>query len=231
MSNESFVSEDELATRIAAHLTHRLGSWPPQQGIQIVGSALRDLPEWDGIVRPVLGVGTPEGTVISVPVPVVESAQALARLGFDQLSEGIGALFNQPNLTLGVNDFRYLRELVTFEPLGEWVAADDPRVPSWLRPFDGGVLIACDDADHYMAGVGLKLHDEYASEIAVGTEVEFRGRGLARRLVATAARHLVEEGKTATYEHVRSNLRSGAVAVAAGFSDSGWTTIHLGNEE
>ena len=231
MSTESFVSEDELAARLATHLAHRLGSWPPQRGLQIVGSDLRDLPEWDGVVRPVLGIATPEGTVISVPKSVVDSAQILANLGFAQLSEGIGALFDQPNLPLGVNDFRYLRELVALEPLGEWVAADDPRVPAWLRPFDGGVLIVCDEADRYMAGVGLKLHDEFASEIAVGTEPEFRGRGLARRLVATAARRLVDEGKTATYEHVRENATSGAVAVAAGFSDLGWTTIHLGHEE
>jgi ribosomal protein S18 acetylase RimI-like enzyme len=189
------------------------------------------MPEWDGLVRPVLGIGTPEGSVISVPFSVLDEAIALAELGFAAMSAAIGALFGRPHVPLGVYDFRYLRELVALEPLGEWVQAEDPRTPAWLRPFNGGVLIVCDGDDRYMAGVGLKLHDEFASEIAVGTEPEFRGRGLARRLVATASRHLVEEGKTATYEHVPSNDRSGAVAIAAGFSDSGWTTIHLGNEE
>jgi hypothetical protein len=27
-------------------------------------------------------------------------------------------------------------------PVGEWVERDDPRLPPWLRPFNGGVLAA-----------------------------------------------------------------------------------------
>lgn len=231
MPFEPVIAPEELHDRIARHLEHRLGAWPPSAEIDVVGSVLRDVPEWDGVRRPVLGVGTPAGMVISVRPDVVEAVRDLAASGFDAMSAGIGELLGRAGVGLGVNDFRFLQEIVELDPLGEWVAPEDSRIPSWLRPFNGGILIACDEDDRYMAGVGLKLHDEFASEIAVGTEPEFRGRGLARRLVATAARRLVAEDKTATYEHVRSNDRSAAVAIAAGFSDLGWTTIHLGNEE
>lgn len=231
MTTEQLPSGDELLARVVRHLEHRLGTWPAERPIHVVGSIFREQPEWDGVVRPVLGVATPGGLVLSVPPACVEEAAVLAEGGFDLLAAGIGALFDRSGVGLGVNDFRYLAHLVDLEPLGECVDRDDPRLPSWLRPFNGGILIACDEQDRYMAGVGLKLHDEFASEIAVGTEPEFRGRGLARRLVATAARHLAASGTTATYEHVRTNDRSGAVAIAAGFSDGGWTTIHLGNEE
>ena len=231
MSSDENATDDELAGRIALHLGHRLGAWPPERPIHVVGSMLRTRPEWDGVVRPVLGVATEHAMVLSVPPDVVSDVDALAQKGFETLSEGVGKLFGRPRLGLGVNDFRYLARLVDLEPLGEWVEVDDPRLPTWLRPFNGGILIVCDERDRYMAGVGLKLHDALASEIAVGTEPEFRGRGLARRLVATAARHLASSGATATYEHVRTNDPSAAVAVAAGFSDDGWTIVHLGKEE
>lgn len=231
MSVEEIATEDELAARIARHLAHRLGAWPPERPIHVVGSMLRTQPEWDGVVRPVLGVATAHAMVLSVAPHAVGDVETLSLEGFDALSSGIGRLFGRPDLRLGVNDFRYLARIVDLEPLGEWVESDDPRLPAWLRPFNGGILIVCDGNERYMAGVGLKLHDALASEIAVGTEPEFRGRGLARRLVATAARHLAQSGATATYEHVRANDRSGAVAVASGFSDEGWTTIHLGHEE
>ena len=71
----------------------------------------------------------------------------------------------------------------------------------------------------------------FASEIAVGTEPAFRGRGLARRIVATASRSLVSRGQTAVYVHVPDNVSSAAVAEAAGFRDLGWTVFHLGGSE
>jgi RimJ/RimL family protein N-acetyltransferase len=230
MSPDLTPSEIDLDQLLARHLNHRLGAWPPEGGLQIVASELRGEPEWDGVVRPVLGLETPMGAVISVPPTVLPEVQRLARGGVGDLSLGIGAVFDREE-TLGYGVFRYLDHLVDLEELGEWVETDDARLPAWLRPFNGGVLIVCDEENRYMAGVGLKRHDEFGSEIAVGTEPEFRGRGLARRLVATAARHLLAAGSIATYEHVIGNEASGAVASAAGFSDRGWKAIHLGEEE
>jgi ribosomal protein S18 acetylase RimI-like enzyme len=199
--------------------------------LEIVGCDLRDEPEWDGVVRPMLGVETPTGTIISVSPGAVSEAEQLARGGVAALSAGIGAVFGQDGEKLGFGIFRYLDHLVDLDDLGEWVDSDDVRLPGWLRPFNGGILIVCDEANHYMAGVGLKRHDGFGSEIAVGTEPEFRGRGLARRLVTTAARHLLRAGVTVTYEHALDNDASGAVASASGFSDRGWRAVHLGEEE
>ncbi|HEY5271667.1 MAG TPA: GNAT family N-acetyltransferase [Acidimicrobiales bacterium] len=230
MSSDQIPTEIDLDQRAARHLRYRLGVWPPESGLQIVASELRDEPEWDGVVRPVLGVETPEGVLISVSPAAFAEVERLARGGLAELSERIGAVFGEDD-TLGFGVFRYLDQLVDLDELGSWVETDDPRLPGWLRPFNGGILVACDEENRYMAGVGLKRHDEFGSEIAVGTEPEFRGRGLARRLVATAARYLLRSGSTATYEHVLGNDASGAVASAAGFRDRGWRAIHLGDEE
>jgi GNAT superfamily N-acetyltransferase len=231
MSTDPTSDQAELDRRIARHLRHRLGVWPPAGGLQIVGCELRDEPEWDGVIRPVLGVGTPSGTVISVAPTVLAQVAELARGGVGELSAGIGAVFGLAGEQLGFGIFRYLDHLVDLDDLGEWVEPDDARLPGWLRPFNGGILISCDEANHYMAGVGLKRHDEFGSEIAVGTEPQFRGQGLARRLVATAARHLFRAGVIATYEHVIGNDASAAVANASGFSDRGWRVVRLGEEE
>jgi GNAT superfamily N-acetyltransferase len=225
------LGEIDLDQRVARHLHQRLGAWPPAAGVQIVASELRDEPEWDGVVRPVLGLQTPTGVLISVPPAAFAEVQRLAGGSLEELSARIGSVFGRDRETLGVAVFRYLDQLVDLEELGEWVETDDARLPEWLRPFNGGILIACDEENRYMAGVGLKRHDEFGSEIAVGTEPEFRGRGLARRLVATAARHLLGTGSTATYEHVLGNDASGAVASAAGFHDRGWRAIQLGDVE
>jgi GNAT superfamily N-acetyltransferase len=230
MSPDLKPSEIDLNERIARHLSHRLGAWPPEGGLQVVASELRNEPEWDGVVRPLLGLQTPTGAVISVPPAAFPEVQRLARWGLEELSSRIGAVFSQEE-TLGFGVFRYVDHLVELDELGEWVQTGDARLPGWLRPFNGGVLIVCDEENRYMAGVGLKRHDEFGSEIAVGTEPEFRGRGLARRLVATAARHLLGTGSTATYEHVLGNDASGTVASASGFRDRGWRAIHLGDEE
>lgn len=231
MSSDPIPSQGDLDQRLVRHLRHRLGEWPPGSELQVVGCELRDEPEWDGVVRPLLGVETPTGTIISVSPAALPEVEQLARGGLEELSAGIGAVFDQEGETLGFGVLRYLDHLVDLDDLGDWVETDDARLPGWLRPFNGGILIVCDEANRYMAGVGLKRHDEFGSEIAVGTEPEFRGRGLARRLVATAARHLVATGMTLTYEHVLDNDASGAVASAAGFSDRGWKAIHLGEEE
>jgi GNAT superfamily N-acetyltransferase len=230
MSPDPLPGQRDLDSRLARHLGHRLGAWPPSAELQIVGCELRDEPEWDGVVRLLLGVETPTGTIISVSPAAQSEVANLARGGMAALAASIGAVFDRGGETFGFGIFRYLDSLVDLEDLGEWVERDDPRLPGWLRPFNGGILIVCDEANHYMAGVGLKRHDEFGSEIAVGTEPEFRGRGLARRLVATAARRVLATGATVTYEHALDNDSSGAVASASGFSLRGWKAIHLGEE-
>jgi predicted GNAT family acetyltransferase len=89
------------------------------------------------------------------------------------------------------------------------------------------VLIARDDDGSYLAGVGIKRHDANGHEVSVGTEPEARGRGLARRLVAQAARTLLDRGIVVTYLHDPANLASAHVADAAGFPDLGWKVLGM----
>ena len=68
--------------------------------------------------------------------------------------------------------------------VGEWTQPTAAGLPSWLRLFDRQVLVVRDPDGSYLAGAGIKRHDAYGHELAVGTVPAARGRGLARRLVA-----------------------------------------------
>jgi GNAT superfamily N-acetyltransferase len=215
--------------RLAAHLANWLGLWPPTASLVVVGSSHRSEPGWDGQVRPVAGVESPDGVVVSVPPPAAAATIALgAERGLDGLAAVIGDLVGVRGATLRRGVFRYCRRLVTVaSPIGEWVPTGDPRVPAWLSPFNGEVLIAFDDKGRYAAGVGRKRHDDYAQEIAVATEPAHRRRGLAASLVAQASARIFEEGAVATYLHRRDNEASAAVAAAAGFPDLGWQVLGM----
>lgn len=188
-------------------------------------------PGWDGRVHPVIAVRSPEdGAVLSVPPDVVPEARRIAaRGGLAELVEGLGPLMGRPQDRLRSGVFRWSEApapAALLPDAGEWFPADDPRLPPWLRPFGGHVLAALIDGE-YASAVGLKRHDRFGREVAVGTEKRFEGRGLGRRLVAQAARRVVEEGMVATYLHDPSNVASGLVAAAAGFPDRGWTVLGL----
>jgi len=91
------------------------------------------------------------------------------------------------------------------------------------------VLLALDaESGEYLAGVGIKRHDQFGHELSVGTTEAARGRGLARRLVAQAARFVVDNGRVATYLHDPTNTASAKVADAAGFPDRGWSIVGIG---
>ena len=62
-------------------------------------------------------------------------------------------------------------------------------------------LVAFDDCGDYLAGVGIKRHDRFGHVISVGTEPHARGQGIARRPVAQAARHILDQGRIPTYLH------------------------------
>lgn len=195
-----------MGRRIDAFLDEWLGRWPPAAARDVVACPLRDAPGWDGVVRPAIGVGDGDGRwVVSVSPSLAGEADPFAAAG----------------VPTGEVVFRFTESVAPLEPLGEWLPADDPALPEWLRPFGGEVLAVVDD-EGYLAGVGLKRHLDSGWEISVGTEPRGRGRGLARRLVATAARRVLDEGRAVLYLHERSNVASAVVAEAAGFPDLGW---------
>lgn len=216
---------EEVEDRLERHLRSWLGAWPPATKVAVVGSPRRTTPGWDGQVRPFAGVSTPEGAVLSVPPDRVEAARAGGEL-LDDVLDQLPDVLGQPGAVVGRGVFRYAVTAPDVAPLGEWVPADDPRVPAWLRPFGGEVLVVMEE-DRYVAGVGIKRHDGLGHEVAVATEEEWRGRGLARALVAQASARILRGGGVPIYLHGRANAASARVAEAAGFPDRGWFILGL----
>jgi len=222
-----------LDRRLLHHLVTWLGQWPAGQQLAVVGSARRTEPGWDGKVHPVIGVAAATtGLVLSVPPPWTGIVRRLARETPDELMKRLPAAIGHPERRAYEAVFRWTINPAPLPDAGVWLPAEDPVVPDWLRPFGHEVLVALDrDTGDYLAGVGIKRHDQYGHELAVGTEPAARGRGLARRLVAQAARRVLDEGAVATYLHDPTNLASARVAEAAGLPDEGWTCVALSDHE
>ena len=223
--------------RTAQGLGEWLGGWPPALPIRVVADPEADRMGWDGSPRGVAGAVDPDGRAVvrlppaaaaRVDAPVVHLPALLTLLPHALRQAG----------TAGAGVLRWAQDVPTPEVLpdaGVWLPADladsgDPRVPAWLRPFGGDVLVALDHDGSYLAGVGLKRHHAGLSEISVGTDERARGRGLARRLVAQAARSVIAEGKAVLYLHAPDNEASARVARASGFPDTGWQVVGFWTE-
>jgi GNAT superfamily N-acetyltransferase len=216
---------DSPPDRLVEHLRSWAGAWPPvRAGVRLVANPRNALPAWDGLVHPVTGVVDPAGRgVLAVPPatydllePDVPDVEALLRRLPD--------LLGRPELEAYQAIFRWSSAPTSLEDVGTWVEVTHRTVPEWLHPFGGQALVVLDDGV-YVAGVGIKRHDDAGWEIAVGTEPAARDRGLARRLVAQAARHVLAHGAVPTYFHDPGNIASAHVAEAAGFPDRGWTAF------
>lgn len=225
MRSNGLPAAAEVDDRLARHLRRWLGAWPPDGEVTVVGSERRSLPCWDGALRPLAGVQTPAGTVVSVPPDCVEAARA-AGPSLEDVLDGLPEVLGQPGAVVGRGVYRYAVSPPSMEPVGEWVPADAPDVPAWLRPFGGKVLVVR-EAGHYVAGLGIKRHDRLGQEVAVATEEAWRGRGLARALVARASTAILRAGGVPIYLHGRGNAASARVAEAAGFPDRGWSVLGL----
>ncbi|WP_218122502.1 GNAT family N-acetyltransferase [Blastococcus aurantiacus] len=168
------------------------------------------------------------GAVLSVPPAAADDVRRLASSGLDPLLEKVPELVGESDRSTYRAVFRWTTDPADLPEPGEWVLADTPGLPAWLRPFGGHVLVAADPDGTHLAGVGVKRHDLAGHELAVVTAPPARGRGLARALVAQAARRLLRTGALPTYMHDPANTASARVAEAAGFQDRGWTAFGLG---
>ncbi len=216
----------DVPARLAAFLVEYLGAWPGTPGLTVVGSAARVEPGWDGVVRDNVGVLTPDGGVLSVP-PERAGAVRAAVPSVAELATELPAALGRPDARTFAGTFRWAEQVQPLPEAGEWIAATDPRVPDWLRPFGGPALIAFADGE-YAAGVGVKRHNRHGLEISVGTEDRHRGQGLASRLVAQAARAILAAGAVPIYLHDPANVASARTALRAGFPSRGWQIIGLG---
>lgn len=210
----------------AERLATWLGGWPPASPVRVVPDPEPDSPGWDGGRRAITGAADPDGrAVVRVPREVATRLGVVADV--PSLLAALPAAVGVPG-TAGAGVLRWAQDVPDLDDAGVWLPAaladeGDPRVPAWLRPFGGDVLVALDDG--HLAGVGVKRHTPDLSELSVVTEERARGRGLARRLVAQAARAEVAEGRTVLYLHAPDNDASARVARASGFPDTGWQVL------
>lgn len=215
--------------RLRLHLSRWVGQWPPPvSGITVVGSPERLASTWDGSIRPLLGVGNGVGTVIAVPPVTVDSITAVFARDSDDIGDELGAVLGTGSARFGSGVFRSTHRVTAGIPdIGEWFDEQTDELPPWLAPFNGPRLVVRDEHGATIAGVGIKVHDPFGHELSVVTEEAARGQGLARRLVATAARRILDEGAIPTYLHDPANHASASVARAVGFADEGWTVHGL----
>lgn len=219
--------------RLAAHLRAWLGAWPPRGDLDIVIWPGRDVPGWDGSTWLGLGVESPVGAVLSFsPRLVADPATVDDRLLTIALAAPeptlmLSTALGQPGLKISRATFRWSDHPAALPEVGEWVPREDPRIPAWLQAFNGDVLVAWDEHGRVAAGVGRKRHNRYGHELAVGTDPEHQGRGLARKLIAQAARRVLADGAVPLYFHLPDNVASARVADAAGFPDRGWHVVGL----
>ena len=217
--------------RLDAHLQAWVGRWPPPaDGVNVIGDPARLESTWDGSVRPLLGVGNGTGTVIAVPPDSAAAVAAAFADGVDRpgLGDRLGAILGVGPARFGAGVFRASTDIdPSIADLGDWYEQQQADLPEWLAPFNGPRLVVRDDDGQVVAGVGIKVHDAFGRELAVVTDEAARGRGYARRLVATAARRVLDEGGVPTYLHEPGNAASARVAEAVGFVDHGWTVHGL----
>ncbi len=214
------------------HLSAWLGGWPPALPVRVVQDPEHERPGWDGSARGVTGVVDPQGRCLVRLPPAVAARLEVPLPDVASLLAALPAAVGVPG-TAGVGVLRWAQDVPDRDVLpdaGVWLPAaladdGDPRVPAWLRPFGGEVLVALDQDGRYLGGVGLKRHHDSGREIAVVTDERARGRGLARRLVAQAARKVLAEGRAVVYLHAPDNEASARVARASGFPDTGWQVI------
>lgn len=89
------------------------------------------------------------------------------------------------------------------------------------------MLVCGDEHRCYLARAGITRNDDFGHEIAVGTDPVARGRGLARRLVARAARSILAGGALPIYRHELANEASARVDDGAGFPELRWRALEV----
>jgi GNAT superfamily N-acetyltransferase len=222
-----------MPATLRQHLTRWAGALPSGAPVLVVANPRNAAPGWDRRPQLLTGLVDPAGRVV-VALPA-EAASAAARLlapsrNLDDVSVGLQllpSLVGKPGHTVDRVAVRWTGRPADLTDAGVWVDTDLPGLPRWLRPFGGQALVAFDDRGDYLAGVGIKRHDRFGHEISVGTEPHARGQGLARGLVAQAARRILDQGSIPTYLHTFENVASSRVAAAAGFDDIGWSALML----
>ncbi len=225
-----------LPATLRQHLTTWAGALPSEASARVVPNPRNAAPGWDGLPPLLTGLVDPAGrAVVALPPEAAAAAAGLLADGRDLAHVNAGlqllpGLIGKPGHTVERVAFRWTVSPADLPDGGVWVDTDAPGLPAWLRPFGGLALVAFDGRGQYLAGAGIKRHDRFGHEISVGTEPHARGQGLARRLVAQAARRILDQGRVPTYLHTFDNGASARVAAAAGFGDLGWSALMISDD-
>jgi GNAT superfamily N-acetyltransferase len=99
--------------------------------------------------------------------------------------------------------------------------ATDPRLPQWVHGHFVGEAWVVMEGGEVLSTAVLKRYDDRLREISVGTAPAARGRGLARSVVAAAARFVLAEGRVVLYNHAVDNDSSARVAESVGLHELG----------
>src|SRR6266542_1932221 len=99
--------------------------------------------------------------------------------------------------------------------------ASDPRLPQWVHGHFTGKAWVVMEGGEVLSTAVLKRYDERLREISVGTAPSARGRGLARAVVAAAARFVLAEDRAVLYNHAVDNDVSARVAESVGLHELG----------
>lgn len=217
----------ESGRRLHLHLDSWLGRWPPGQEVAVTTAPARNGPGWDGSILPVVGVSTPEGTVLSVPEEFVEELKWTAeRSSLDELLPTLGPRVGMPGGRLFTGHFRWCEALADLPDAGDWVTPDHPALPEWLTRY-GPRILAAFDGDNFCGGLGVAAHDKFGHEAAVVVEPGCRRRGLGRGLVTQSARRSYDEGAVTVGLHMDDNVASSALLDTAGFGEHGWRFLMM----
>ncbi len=103
----------------------------------------------------------------------------------------------------------------------ERLACDDPQAEGLREHFDGPIFVTRASGGKIASWAAIKLKSDDVWEIAVTTEAEYRGRGLAKVVVSAATQHILDSGRVPMYVHDHSNQPSAKVARALGYEEFG----------
>jgi hypothetical protein len=212
------------------HLASWLGKWPPDGGITVTTSPGRSEPGWDGSVAPVIGIRSPEGTVISVPPNAMESSVELAATGgLEAVGRGLAEFLPFPSPRMLIGSFRWAEEPPDFPDAGEWVSPGDPEAPDWLRPYQEALIARTPSG---CAGeIGVKHHTPYGHELAIRISARTAARHGLRRLGlhlgAQAVRKVLAGGAVPFGIFMFQNVASGHLWATTPSAHLNWQFITM----
>jgi predicted GNAT family acetyltransferase len=99
---------------------------------------------------------------------------------------------------------------------------DDIHADWYRMHFDGPVFVARNERGSIAAWAAIKCKSPDIWEMAVATEPQYRGLGLARSVITHATRAAFDAGKQPLYLHDVSNIASAHVCAANGYQPYGY---------